>query len=101
METPLIKIITVVLNNSVMTNYDVHMPEASKLFGSNNLGGDYSKIAEGLGAFSQRVEKPDELLSSIKRAKEANSKGKTAVIEVISKVEKNVSNKVTSSPPFF
>jgi len=96
-----IPIITVVLNNSVMTNYDVYMPEASKLFGSNNLGGDYSKIAEGLGAFSQRVEKPDELLSSIKRAKEANSKGKTAVIEVISKVEKNVSNKVTSSPPFF
>ena len=96
-----IPIITVVLNNSVMTNYDIHMPEASKLFGSNNLGGDYSKIAEGLGAFSQRVEKPDELLSSIKCAIDANSKGKTAVIEVISKVEKNVSNKVTSSPPFF
>ena len=86
-----IPILTVVLNNSVMTNYNNHMPEATKIFRSNELGGNYSKIAEGLGAYSERGENPHELKGAIKRVQNANQEGRPALLEVISKVEHNVS----------
>ena len=86
-----IPILTVVLNNSVMTNYNNHMPEATKIFRSNKLGGNYAKIAEGLGAYSERVANPHELKGAIKRVQNANQEGRPALLEVISKVEHNVS----------
>ena len=56
-----IPILTVVLNNGVMTKYDHHMPEATARYGSNRLGGNYAGVAAALGAHAQRVEAPDEL----------------------------------------
>jgi acetolactate synthase-1/2/3 large subunit len=86
-----IPILTVVLNNSVMTNYDHHLPEATKRYRSNELGGNYSKIAEGLGVHSERVATPGGLAPAFKRAEAANREGRPALVEAISKVEKNVS----------
>ena len=86
-----IPITTVVLNNGHMTGYDKHMPTASKNFNSNKLTGNYSEIGRGIGAYSERVEKPEILSSAFKRAQEANKEGSPALIEVISKVETNVS----------
>ncbi len=86
-----IPILTVVLNNSVMTNYDHHMPEATKRYRSNELGGNYSKVAEGLGLHCERVFTPDGLAPAFKRAGAANREGRPALVEAISKVENNVS----------
>jgi acetolactate synthase-1/2/3 large subunit len=85
-----IPILTVVLKNSVMTNYDNYMPEATRLFGSNALGGNYAKVAEGLGAHSERVTSPDVLAPALKRAVAANREGKAALLEVLTKVEQDV-----------
>ena len=85
-----IPILTVILNNGVMTHYTDHMPFASERWGSNKLSGDYAKVAEGLGAYSERVSSPDEVGPAIKRGIEANRNGQTAVLEMITKEEETV-----------
>jgi len=86
-----IPILTVVLNNGVMTHYDSHMPNASEKFASNQLGGDYTMVAQGLGAYAERVDSPDNLAAAIKRAIAANEEGQPALLEVMTKAEENVS----------
>ena len=85
-----IPILTVVLNNAKMTAYDDYMPEATKRYQSNLLGGNYAKIAEGLGAHSERVDTPGNLAAAIKRAEAANREGQAALLEVLTKVEKKI-----------
>jgi thiamine pyrophosphate-dependent acetolactate synthase large subunit-like protein len=86
-----IPILTVVLNNGVMTHYDSYMPYASDRFGSNELGGQYAVVAEGLGAYAQKVTTPDQLAPAIQRAIAANQGGKPALIEVMTKAEEKIS----------
>ena len=52
----------------------------------------YSKVAEGLGAFSKRIETPDKISEAINLAVKANSQGQPAVLEMITKEEDNVPN---------
>jgi len=86
-----IPITTVVLNNGVMTHYYDHMPYATEHWNSNALGGDYTVVAEGLGAYAQKVSTPDQLAPAIKNAIAANHKGQPALIEVLTKEEETVS----------
>ena len=83
-----IPILTVVLNNGVMTHYDQHMPYASEHWQSNQLGGHYAQVAEALGAHSERVE--TDLAPAIQRALAANLEGRAALLEVMTKAEENV-----------
>jgi len=85
-----IGIMTVVLNNGVMTHYSAHMPHATKKYGSNRLGGEYAKVAEGLGAHAEKVTTPDQLAPAIKRALAATKTGQPALVEAITKEEENV-----------
>jgi len=85
-----IPILTVVLNNGVMTHYDQHMPYASEHWQSNCLGGHYAQIGEALGAHAERVETPEALAPAIERALSANREGRTALLEVMTKAEENV-----------
>ena len=72
-----IPILTIVLNNGIMTHYDKYMPYASKHWASNKLSGDYAKVADGLGAYTETVHTPDELPVAIQRAIAANEEGRT------------------------
>jgi thiamine pyrophosphate-dependent acetolactate synthase large subunit-like protein len=85
-----IPILTVVLNNGVMTHYDQHMPYASEHWGSNRLGGHYAQVGQALGAHAERIETPDQLAAAIQRALQANGEGQPALIEVMTKVEEDV-----------
>jgi len=76
-----IPILTVVLNNCGMGTYFQWTPSMSV------LSGNYAKIAEGLGGHSERVEKPDEIIPAIKRAKKSLDSGRAALLEVMTKVE--------------
>ena len=86
-----IPILTVVLNNGVMTKYDSHMPRASERYGSNRLGGNYADVGAALGAHAERVSDPGELSAALRRAQAANRDGRPALVEVMSKVEPQVS----------
>ena len=54
------------------------------------MGGEYAKVAEGLGAYAERVDSPDEVGPAIRRAIEANGTGQPALLEMITKEEENV-----------
>ena len=82
--------LTIILNNGVMTHYSDHFPHATEHWGSNKLGGDYAKIAEGLGAYAERVDNPDEVGRAIRRAMEHTKTNKPAVLEMITKEEENI-----------
>ncbi len=80
-----IPIITILLNNGVMANYENHYPLASERYGLNLVSGDYSKIAEGCGGHSERVERPEDIIPAIQRAKEVTDLGQAALVEIIAR----------------
>lgn len=86
-----IPIITVILNNGVMTHYDHYMAFASAKWGSNRLGGNYAEVGAGLGAYAERVASPDQLAPALARAIAANKAGQPAVLETMTKVEERLS----------
>ena len=47
------------------------------------LGGNFSVVAKGLGAYSERVEQPGELVSAYRRAIRATEEGQAALVEVM------------------
>jgi acetolactate synthase-1/2/3 large subunit len=86
-----IPILTVVLNNGVMTHYYDHFPYATEHWGTNKLGGEYANVAQGLGAYGERVSSPDDIAPAIQRALAANREGKPALLEVMTKEEETTS----------
>jgi acetolactate synthase-1/2/3 large subunit len=82
-----IPIMTVVLNNSCMGGYGGHMPTASANFRSNRLSGDYAGVAKALGAYSERVENPADVVAAIRRGVKATQDGTPVVLEMITKEE--------------
>ena len=85
-----IGILTVILNNGVMTHYHAHMPYASERWGSNRFSGEYAKVAEGLGAYAEKVDTPDRIAPAIRNAIAATRKGQPAVLEMITKEEETI-----------
>ena len=85
-----IPILTVILNNGVMTHYNESMPYASEHWGSDRLSGDYAKVAEGLSAYAEKVHTPDQISAAIRRGIAANEAGQPAVLEMMTKAETNV-----------
>ena len=49
------------------------------------LTGNWSKVAEGLGAYSERVEDPEEVGPALQRAVAATERGQAALVEVMIK----------------
>ena len=86
-----IPILTIVFNNHVLSGYSRNYPVATERFGFTNLYGEYAKLADTLGAYSERVEEPGEILPSIQRAQEAMATGRPALLEFMTKEENNLS----------
>jgi acetolactate synthase-1/2/3 large subunit len=49
------------------------------------LGGNFSEVARGLGAWSERVEEPAEILPTLRRAIRSTEEGQAALVEVMIK----------------
>jgi thiamine pyrophosphate-dependent acetolactate synthase large subunit-like protein len=82
-----IGIVTVILNNSCLGGYDKHLPHATRLYGTRFLSGNYAKVAEGLGAYTEVVAKPADIIPAAQRAVKVAADGRPAVLEVITKEE--------------
>ncbi|MCH2210858.1 MAG: thiamine pyrophosphate-requiring protein [Fuerstiella sp.] len=78
-----IPILTMLLNNSAMGNYEQHIPKATERYGTKYLSGNYSEVARGLGAFSERVEQPADIIPAINRGIAATREGRPALLEFI------------------
>jgi len=82
-----IPILTIVVNNSKLGGYQRHFPIASERYNLHRLSGDYTKVAEGLGGYSEKVEQPHDIIPALQRAKKAVDSGQPALIEVITREE--------------
>src|SRR5260370_37834770 len=80
-------VIIVTLHISRMGGYGHLMPEASERYGANRLSGDYATVAKGLGAYSERVERPGDVASAIQRGLTVTRDGRPVVLEMITKEE--------------
>ena len=63
-----IAILTVVFNNGVMGAERDVLKVSDEKYGSMTVGGNYTKVAEGLNVASRRVEKPADIVPAIKEA---------------------------------
>jgi thiamine pyrophosphate-dependent acetolactate synthase large subunit-like protein len=87
-----IPILTIVLNNSAMGIYSPErFPTANDIYGTKFLSGNYAQIAEALGCYSERVERPTEIVPAIQRAQEAIAAGQPALLEMVTKEERTFS----------
>ena len=83
-----IPIMTVVLNNSVMAIYsDSRSPVAVERYQFKQLRGRFAEVAQAMGAFSENITEPAEIVPAIRRGLEVTSSGKPAVLEFITKEE--------------
>ena len=82
-----IPILTIILNNSALGNYKSYMPVSTERYGTPYLSGDYAKVAEGLGGYSERVEDPAEIIPAINRAQQEMEAEKPALLEIITREE--------------
>jgi acetolactate synthase-1/2/3 large subunit len=83
--------LTIVFNNSCLGGYEKFIPVATKLYKTRFLSGNYSKVAEGLGAYAERIEEPREIIPALQRALKVTGEGRPALLEVITKEEVEVS----------
>lgn len=80
-----IGIMTVVFNNGVMA-CERHVLEAStEKYNAVAVGGNYSKVAEGLNVAARRVDKPADIKGAIKEGIDTTSKGRPFLLEVVAK----------------
>lgn len=86
-----IPILTIVLNNSCLGNYQQHIPIASERYRLIYFGGNYAPVAEGLGAYAERVEQAADITPAIRRAHEALAGGRPALLEMITREETELS----------
>ncbi len=80
-----IGIITVVFNNGIMAIERKNMPYTADKYQGLGEGGNYRDVARGLGAWSERVEKPADLLRTFDQAMKVTQTGQPALVECIVK----------------
>ena len=81
-------IITIVLNNSTMAIYpDSRFPVSVERYNIKGVTGQFSEVAQALGAYSEKITDPQEIIPAIKRALEVNQGGRTVLLEFITKEE--------------
>ncbi|MEO2142421.1 MAG: thiamine pyrophosphate-requiring protein [bacterium] len=85
-------ITTVVLNNGGMATYPGGYPVANELFGTTRMGGNYAKLAEGMGAVGITVTQPGEVANAIKQAMKLNAGGRTVLLDIHTNLEARRSN---------
>ena len=66
---------------------DSRFPVAVEKYGLKSVGGQFADVAQALGAYSEQITDPEEIIPAIKRALEVNKSGKTVLLEFITKEE--------------
>ena len=80
-----IGILTIVFNNGVMACERHVLETSTQKYGALTVGGNYTKIAEGLNVSARRVEKPADIVPAIKQAIKTTASGKPFLIEILAK----------------
>ncbi len=86
-----IPILTIVLNNQVLSGYPARYQAAVEEYGFTELYGNYATLAEALGAHGERVDQPNQIVPAIERALEELANGRPALLEFMTKEENTLS----------
>lgn len=79
-----IPILTIVLNNFVMSIYsDSRFPVALEKYGVKRLSGNFADVAKAMGAYSERITEPEDIIPAIKRGLAAVEGGHATVLEFV------------------
>jgi acetolactate synthase-1/2/3 large subunit len=80
-----IAIMTVVFNNGVMGAERDVLKISDEKYGSMTVGGNYTKVAEGLNVAARRVEKPGDIAGAIKEGVAVTETGAPFLLEFVVK----------------
>jgi len=80
-----IAILTIVFNNGIMAAERSVLKISNQKYGTLDVGGNYAKVAEGLGVASRRVDKPADIVPAIKAAVDVVNGGAPFLLEFIVK----------------
>jgi acetolactate synthase-1/2/3 large subunit len=82
-----IPIVTVVFNNSSMAIETEAMAVSHARYSTRDIGGNYADLGRAMGGHAERVEKPEEIVPALQRARKATEAGKTVLLEFITSQE--------------
>ncbi len=83
-----IPILTIILNNSTMAIYsDSRFPYSVEKYNVKGLSGQFSEVAQALGASAEKVTEPKDIIPAIQRGLEVTKNGRPAVLEFITREE--------------
>ena len=85
-------ITTVVLKNSTMAIETNHMKISHEKFKARDMDGDYADIARSLGGWSEVIDDPEDIASSLLRAKEKNQEGTSVLLQFNTSKDQNFAN---------
>ena len=85
-------ITTIVLKNSTMAIETNHMKISHEKFKARDLDGDYADIARSLGGWSEVIDDPEDIASSLLRAKEKNQEGTSVLLQFNTSKDQNFAN---------
>ncbi|MDW8313886.1 MAG: thiamine pyrophosphate-requiring protein [Rhodovarius sp.] len=86
-----IPILSILLNNFSMAIELKVMPISTEKYRSTDISGDYAALARALGAYGERVERPEDIIPAIRRGIRATEEGQPALLEFITSKETAVS----------
>ena len=79
-----IPILTIVLNNATMAIYDnSRFPVALEKYDVKRLSGQFAEVAQAMGAYSERITDPQDIVPALTRGLAAVDGGQATVLEFI------------------
>jgi len=93
-----IGLLTILINNQGMGGYARGYPTAVQQFNFSNLTGQYAKMAETLGAYGERVERPSDVGPALERAAQITMEGRPALLEIMTRQEPVLSRFPSDNP---
>ncbi|MBI3328812.1 MAG: thiamine pyrophosphate-requiring protein [Nitrospinae bacterium] len=88
-----IPITTVVLNNSSMAIERHALAISHERYRVRDIGGNYADMGRAMGGYAERIEKPDDIVPAIQRARKMNDDGRAVLLEFITSEEINYSHR--------
>jgi acetolactate synthase I/II/III large subunit len=96
-----IPIMSILLNNSTMAIETGTLVSSHERYGTRDIAGDYTAIAQALGVQAKRVTDPGQLVPSFEWARRVTADGHPVLLEIITSAEVRFSNRKVISVPHF
>ena len=82
-----IPITTIVLNNSAMAIERHALVVSHDRYHTRDIGGNYADMGRAMGGYTERLEKPAEIVPALERARKANLDGRAVLLEMVTSQE--------------